>query len=51
MHYLACIMDYEIHYFGYPAVLDATSGYVFSLCNTQVDYPNEVYYESRTHGT
>jgi hypothetical protein len=46
MHYLAGIMDYEIHYFRYPTVLEgyndanwisdvdelyATSGYVFTL--------------------
>jgi hypothetical protein len=46
MHYLVCTMDYGIHYFGYPTVLEryidanwisdvdelyATSGYVFTL--------------------
>jgi hypothetical protein len=46
MHYLVCTMDYRIHYFGYPAVLEryidanwisdvdelyATSGYIFTL--------------------
>jgi hypothetical protein len=46
MHYLAGTMDYIIHYFGYPTVLEgyndvnwifdvnklyATSGYIFTL--------------------
>jgi hypothetical protein len=51
MPYLAGTMDYRIHYFGYPAVVEgyndvnwisdvdelyATSGYVFTLCGATV---------------
>jgi hypothetical protein len=53
MHYLVGIMDYKIHYFGYPAVLEgyndanwisdvdelyATSGYVFTLGGAAVSW-------------
>jgi hypothetical protein len=53
MHYLAGTMDYRIHYFGYPAVLEgyndanwiydvdelyATSGYVFPLGGVAVSW-------------
>jgi hypothetical protein len=53
MHYLAGILDYEIHYFGYPTVLDgyidanwisnvvelyAISGYVFTLCDAAISW-------------
>jgi hypothetical protein len=53
MHYLVGTMDYGIHYFGYPAVLEgyndanwisdvdelyATSGYVFTLGGATVSW-------------
>jgi hypothetical protein len=53
MHYLAGTMDYEIHYSGYPAVLEgysdanwisdmdelyATSGYIFTFGSDVVSW-------------